>query len=136
MNIKENFDKIIDGDTVEVGYPMTPGRWADNSQEMRDGMLITVSCGGGLGGSRWDEVVVGDKFPTIEGAGLVELTRNNGQTFLLNPRNIVKIEFVNIVSAVFINENSNYELGEWKFYWLLRRNIPVNFVSKWIYRER
>ena len=136
MKIKENFDKIIEGTEVDIGVPMTPGRWKKGSQESKDGMLITVTCGGGLGGSKWNEVIIDGQIPAWpdEKGGLCTLTRINGQRFLLNPKYIVNGEFVSIVSAVFVNENSNYPLGEWKYSWLVRRDANVNFRPEFIYK--
>lgn len=58
--------------------------------DVKNVLLITMSCGGGMGGSKWDELVLDDcKINSNNLQSFINAV--NGQEYMLNTSNMVKI---------------------------------------------
>ena len=88
----------------KVYFPLTPCRWV-GKPKVNEVYNITMSCGGGMGGSRWQEYVVDSNVKE----GLNEYTTIEGKTITLNGRFIVKAERFYLVRVKYIHANTNFE---------------------------
>lgn len=77
--------------------------------EMHGMLKLTMTCGGGMGGSRWEEYIeeiTGDEMIGDQN----EWVRNYlGEEIMLNPRFVVKMERVSVVKVV-------EDITSWKTY--------------------
>ena len=68
--------------------------------EMQGMLKLTMTCGGGMGGSRWEEYIeetTGDEMMSDQN----EWVRNYlGEEIMLNPRFVVKMERVSVIKVV------------------------------------
>ena len=59
--------------------------------DIKQVLLITMSCGGGMGGSRWDELVIDEESKIPSNTLHQFINAIDGTEFTLNRANIVKI---------------------------------------------
>ena len=69
-------------------------------EEMHGMLKVTMSCGGGMGGSRWEEYIREPFEGELEGDSPVWVTNYLGEEVLLNPRFVVKATRLSITKVV------------------------------------
>jgi len=97
----ENEIKFFDGDIVK--YPLTPCKWVGEPR-YKTVLRLTVTCGGGLGGSRWFEYTTSQR--AYEGLHTYRLV--NGKEVQLNSMYIVKAERFYLMRVPYIHTNTNF----------------------------
>ena len=111
----KDFEHIQKG-TVMLSRQYTPSHWLnDGKTETVKALKTTMTCGGGMGGSKWTIYIVGmtlDELANSEGFLIVNLY--DDECRLINTANIVDATEVNIVSAYFHSDNYNFETGTYK----------------------
>lgn len=115
--IKTQFDKLYTGD--KLYKPMSPSAWVSSEASYQPVLKLTMTCGGGLGGSRWEEFIKRIPFDEVcYGTFLVAETWD-GKKLVLNKRYMVKAEMLTIASAVLRSENPNFPKGDYTYCWLV-----------------
>ena len=120
-----------------LGKPFTPSKIRDMSYTQA--LKITMSCGGGMGGSRWEEYVyIPDKaikeglFKEIQQDKFIRFYDYKNELKFINTKYIVKVEETNIAKLVVVNlGNSSYgSVGAiHNFVYLIDDNEP-NFIDE------
>lgn len=106
---------VNQGKSVRMGLPKTPARW-EGSPKYTPITRILLSCGGGMGGSRWYEYVKRIPLDSIKGITVVEDI--HGKKKAVNERYVVEMEDFTLVKAVYHSDNPNFQKGLWGV-WLL-----------------
>ncbi|RAP49228.1 MAG: hypothetical protein BZ138_08100 [Methanosphaera sp. rholeuAM270] len=94
--------KVLEGN--KIGYPTSPSLWT-GEPEYVEIMVFTVSCGGGMGGSKWYEYVLREE---INPNTLQEFTTIEGDKILINTSNVVKVSYYTLVRARYKTINYIY----------------------------
>ena len=82
---------------IEIGLPCTPSKFINSSEKV--GYRVKMSCGGGMGGSNWNEFFA-EAVP--EGSHqLVSLEDYKGRNKTINTKYVVKCEPVIISTFLF-----------------------------------
>ena len=98
---------------IKMYLPNTPSRFVGKARVIKV-KKVKMTCGGGMGGSVWDEYVV--DYPERVGQGLIEVTDYRGKQMSLNTRYIVKVTDSQIVVITTDSQNSNF-YGKKSFYY-------------------
>lgn len=102
--------KNDDNTVVKLGKPVTPSKWVSKNVTYTEVSCITISCGGGLGGSKWNEYVFRDDFDLEK--KFIEVVRYSDRKNLkINTANIVAIEDFKMASMSLDNKNDNFKTG-------------------------
>lgn len=89
-----------------IGFPCTPSKWT-HEPEYKKISVITMSCGGGMGGSKWREYV--ERIPMNNPLnGIQTFTPIEGNDIRLNPQYMVKITNLTLVTVRYETTNSNF----------------------------
>ena len=99
--------------------------------EEKNVLLITMSCGGGIGGARWDELVIDEdnKIPSNELYRCVKAVDN--KEFTINTRYVVKIEPMTMLRVINdITAHKNYTKKICNKAWT-ERIIVIERGQKW-----
>ena len=120
-----------------IYFSSTPSRWVGISERIPV-LKLTLTSGGGMGGSRWTRYIKPQKIE--QGLGWYETV--NGEEIMINGAYIVEVEKVDIITADYISNNSN--LGHHNTLCTTvvytDRNTDVQLISeykdkdKWLYR--
>ena len=102
-------------DHKNVGIPMTPGNWS-SMPEYHKYLEVTMTCGGGMGGSKWKEYIEDQKLPSNQ---IIKVQDIGGKTFLINTAYVVKAELVTVVTAAYKSGNPNYPKGSYRVRWII-----------------
>lgn len=89
-------------------FPGSPCRWTTGLR-LKAISIITMSCGGGMGGAQWKEYV--DRLPNIlleEGRMIEVRDAVSGEAFAINPRFVVNISNCHMAEADCSSSNSNF----------------------------
>lgn len=115
-----------------IGFPRSPGYWA-GKEEYKKVTIITMTCGGGLGGSKWEEIVEYVSQTVLsnhmEKGKPLSVTTYDGRKILINLNYMVKAENFTIVEKKFYSNNTNFETGLYTCRWLLPLDEKVRFVD-------
>ena len=120
----------------KIYFPRGTSEWVGIS-DPEPLMKVTITAGGGMGGSRWERFVV----PQTIKDGLNWFTTVDGEEICINSNYIVEIELVDLYVAEYIctnrNLNLNNELCEVAVY-TKRGNEPVlidkyKMMSDWTF---
>jgi len=98
-----SYKKMFRSSDGRIYYPLTPCVWTSKPTR-RQIMDLTISCGGGMGGSKWHEYVFDNQVYN----GLHGYQNINGDTIILNSAYIVKAEYTLLVKVSYKHDNSNY----------------------------
>lgn len=122
---------------IEIGLPCTPSKYVKSFEKV--GYRIKMSCGGGMGGSVWNEYFA-ENVPEGEHK-LVSLEDYTGRNKTINTKYVVKSEPVIIVTFLFDvtahrfygkdNKNNEKVYNEIIFAYSPEYD-GVNFVNKFI----
>lgn len=86
-----------------IGYPCTPSQWIAEP-EYKKISVITMTCGGGMGGSKWYEYV--ERIPPHNKLNEIQtFTTIEGKEIRLNPQYMVKIEDFTMVTVWYETTN-------------------------------
>lgn len=88
-----------------VGFPCTPSRWTGNPLYEKI-TVLTMTCGGGMGGSKWKEYVL--RVKNIPSNTTQEYTTLDGKKIKLNSAYLVKAEDFTLVKIGYETSNSNF----------------------------
>lgn len=104
------------------GKPMTPGHWVTLNKDVKYTPVtrLSMSCGGGMGGSHWYEYIARIPLEELAEKERVVVTTWDGERKLINMSNVVTADEYTIVSAVYHSENPNFPVGEY----LVARLVP------------
>ena len=90
-----------------IGFPCTPSVWT-REPEYKKITVIIVSCGGGMGGSKWREYVYRtDELPK----GIQWYRTVDGRDIRLNSNNIVMMEDYTMVTVYYRTSNQKISPG-------------------------
>lgn len=122
MNMTKHVDLSKVYNKTMFGRPMTPGRWITKANDVQYFSItrLDVSCGGGMGGSRWYEYIQRIPLEELVAKERIIVTTWDGERKLINMNNVVKAEEYTIVSAVYHSDNPNFPVGDY----LVARLIP------------
>ena len=96
--------KIPMNTSGKMGFPKTPSYWIGEPKYI-NAMEITITAGGGMGGSLWYEYVLPDIIPSNE---IVEFCDINNKKILINTRYIVSVREVTVVEFSTMCSNQNF----------------------------
>ena len=116
--VKTKFDQLFTRDSV--GKPMTPGYWKSKEMTYMPITRLTMTSGGGLGGSRWNEYVKRVKLEDLTEGTRVVFETWDGEEKLINLNNVVEAEYYTIAYGVYHSDNSNYKTGDYTYYYLVK----------------
>ena len=132
--VRGDIEKINDIETI--GYPMTPGYWVGDPEYI-DVFRIKMTCGGGMGGAQWYELV-DNTGRTLEQFGkdllkqeITTLLTYDGRKVMVNRAYIVKVEEATIVMRVYHSDNPNYQKGNYMVRTLLPRGRRIEFLNRY-----
>ena len=112
-----NTEKCVKLDSVYkksfIGFPMTPGRWVSKEAEYVPVTRLCMSCGGGIGGSRWYEYVNRIPLDELAEKKTAVVTTWMGKRKLINMSDVVEAEEFTIAKAVYNSMNPNFAKGEY-----------------------
>lgn len=113
------------------GRPMTPGYWVTKSEDVQYFPItrLDVSCGGGMGGSRWYEYIARVPLEELAEKERVVVTTWDGKRKLINMNNVVKAEEYTIASAFYHSDNSNFPVGEYLMARLVQDGAKIQLVE-------
>jgi len=104
MVYHNDFEKIYEADTFKA--PISPSRWVSKAPACQEVTEITMSCGGGMGGSRWNEYVERTALEVLaRETGCITVRRYTGEKVILNTRFIVMARQLTIASMVLDSTN-------------------------------
>lgn len=128
MNVRKDFEKLYTESTLK--RPMTPSSWVSKKMEYLPITRITMSCGGGIGGSKWYEYVERIPLEDLADGNTPAVFRTwDGRDVLLNRAFMVKAEQYTIASAVLNSRNTNFTVGEWLFCYLVEDGHRITLVE-------
>ena len=107
-------DKIHRLKTYRVGTPVSPAHWIGKPR-YEDWMELTVTSGGGMGGSKWHEYIQPQQLPSNQ---IIYVDTIDGHTIQINTAYIVKAEQVKIVFATYRSDNPNFQRGLYRVRWI------------------
>ena len=87
-----------------LSLPGSPAEW-NGKPILRPITVITMTCGGGMGGSYWKEYVLQTKLKFPMGEMLYLIDATTGKEFTVNPRYVVKAENFILVEAHYSTTN-------------------------------
>ena len=90
---------------IKMYLPNTPSHFVGDAKIFKV-KKVKMTCGGGMGGSSWDEYIV--DFPQNFGNGMLNVTNYKGEKMILNIRYIVKITDSQVVGITTNSQNLNY----------------------------
>ena len=128
MYLEYNFDKLYDDEVIK--RPRTPSVWVTKDVCYDEITRIKMSCGGGMGGSKWYEYVERVPLDALAkiGRGCVVLRTYEGKDVLINMDYVVEAEQFTVASAVLDSRNPYFPVGYYKFCYLIedgRRNLTL-----------
>lgn len=107
-----NLKDIYEGGVF--GKPMTPGKWMSTGVQYIPVTRLCMSCGGGMGGSRWYEYIQRVPMEDLMHTQKVIVTTWDGKRKLINMNNVVVADEYTIASAIYFSDNPNFEIGEYR----------------------
>lgn len=120
-------DKIHRLKTYTVGTPVSPAHWI-GEPVYEDWLEVTVTAGGGMGGSKWHEYIHPQELPSNN---IITVETIEGKTIQLNTAYIVKAEQVKVVFANYHIDNPNYKRGTYHVRWITPYD-ENRFVNQYI----
>ena len=120
-------NRIYKKDTA--GKPMTPSRWEDKAPTYREVTRIKMTCGGGMGGESWYEVVERIDFDDFTPDKFITARNWKGKEICINPNYIVKVEQFTLASAILDSQNTNYKVGLHEYNWLVEDGHKIKLVN-------
>ena len=106
-----------------VYYPCTPTKWT-KKPTIEKCLVLTVSAGGGMGGTKWKEIVEYKPLKTIPSNKLFSfidiLTK---EEVLINTNYIVEIKVQTFITVSYFTENQHCNPGHNKIYFISNKNI-------------
>lgn len=111
---------------IVLGLPKTPARW-DGNPVFTPITRILMSCGGGMGGSRWYEYV--KRVPHSDMNGLKTVTDVDGKEKTINAAYVVAMEDFSLVNCFYISNNPNFKKGMWVFSMLVDYGTTVLYSN-------
>jgi len=114
-----------------VGKPSTPGNWVDSTPTYREVTRLRMTCGGGMGGAQWYEVIERiDLNDLMQRDYLV--TRNwLGEEIGINLRYVVDAKQFTLATAKYDSQNPNFKqlLGVSEYNWLIKDGDTITLVD-------
>lgn len=131
---KMNTERCVKLDSVYkkifVGVPMTPGNWVSKTAEYVPVTRLCMSCGGGMGGSKWYEYVNRIPLDELSEKKTIVATTWDGKRKLINMDYVVKAEEFTIMKAVYISMNPNFPTGEYLVARLVEDGAKVSLINE------
>ena len=126
--VKTMFDKIYDRPVFE--RPMSPSKWV-GSPTYLDITRLLMSCGGGMGGSRWYEYVERIDLDEIAARNRSHISVRtwDGRKLLINKSFIVNAEQLKIAFADLDSSNPHYPKGVYTYCLLLEDWHSIELVD-------
>lgn len=88
----------------KVYFPNTPCEWL-SKMTVTKVIVVTMTCGGGMGGSRWKEFLIDDDIKD----GLHTYTRIDGVKIKINSKYVVRVVYGMYMAKVkYIHYNENF----------------------------
>ena len=88
-----------------IYFPLTPCEWLDKPKVEKI-IVVRMSCGGGMGGSRWNEYLLDDDIKD----GLNTYTRVDGIKVKINSAYVVRVVYgMYFVKVKYKHYNSNFK---------------------------
>ena len=113
-----------------AGVPRTPGKWVDTKPTYREMTRILMTCGGGMGGSSWYEVVERINLADLMQKSYVIAKDWEGKEKGLNLQYMVKAEQFTLASARFDNKNTNFKMGVYEYSWLIEDGETIKLIDE------
>lgn len=126
---KTNFDRVYTATTLPK--PMSPASWIKEVMYKKI-TRISMTCGGGLGGSHWFEYV--ERIPleklAADGSPLLIVRSWDSKEFLLNKSYMVKADELTIASAVLRSTNPYFPIGDYTYYYLVEDGHRLTLLDE------
>lgn len=127
--VKTNFDKLYTD--RKLYKSMSPSSWVSDGVSYLPVTKLTMTCGGGLGGSRWAEFVKRIPIENIGCGGDFSVLESwDGKKFLINKFYLVRAEQLTIASAVLRSANPNHPKGDYTYYWLVEDGHELELAEE------
>ena len=120
----------------------TPAKIVDSKIEPV--LRIKMSCGGGIGGSKWYETlkpttIVPNTLLTIVPNTLIQVETINGETKLINTNFIVEATIKQLITVTEVHQNYNYKetMGkEIDYLYLAPLNVEVEIINDYEFSDK
>ena len=90
---------------IKMYLPNTPSYFIGGAKIFKV-KKVKMTCGGGMGGSVWNEYII--DFPENIDTGHIKVTNYKGEKMQLNTRYIVKVTDSQVVGITTDSQNSNF----------------------------
>ncbi len=100
---------------LKIGLPNTPSQFIGKEKIIK-AKKVLMTCGGGMGGSKWNEYIVDFPDKIAPSNTLIDVTNYLGEKIKLNIAYIVKVSDTQIVSIATDSSNPHYK-GKFRYFY-------------------
>lgn len=100
---------------IKMYLPNTPSKFVGDAKIFKVKKVL-MTCGGGIGGSSWNEYIVDFPENFMFGNGMLNVTNYKGEKMMLSIRYIVKISDSQIVGITTDSRNPTYSGVKTNYY--------------------
>lgn len=100
---------------LKIGLPNTPSCFVGKEKIIK-AQKVLMTCGGGMGGTQWNEYIVDFPDYLTPNDTLIDVTNYLGEKIKLNVAYIVKVSDTQIVSFTTDSKNPHNK-GKFKFFY-------------------
>lgn len=100
---------------IKMYLPNTPSQFVGDAKIFKVKKVL-MTCGGGIGGSSWNEYIVDFPENFMFGNGMLNVTNYKGEKMILSVRYIVKISDSQIVGITTDSQNPTYSGVKTNYY--------------------
>lgn len=108
-----------------IYFPMGPAEWLEGTFKRVSCMVVKMSCGGGMGGSSWYEIIK----PTSLEFEFNNVETVHGESIILNGRYIVKVEFMDYVYVEYVTSNPNFGSGKKVLEFIVNEGVNIDLID-------
>lgn len=116
-----------------LGVPNTPCKWVGEPQ-YKSYLELLVTCGGGMGGSKWYEYIEESSTDLTQCPGMIYVTTIEGKHIFINTRFVVKAQEVRVMTVNCESDNP-YCGGKIKEQWIVPDGVMVKLVPEYMSRQ-
>lgn len=99
------YSKIVYSKDGKIYLPNCPSKWSSKPKVSKI-IIVRMTCGGGMGGSCWNEYLKADKI--ID--GINDYERIDGIKIAINSKYVVRVVYgMYIVKSSYIHYNENFK---------------------------
>lgn len=108
-----------------AGKPMTPSKWVSDKPSYKKVTRIKITCGGGMGGASWYEVIDRIDLNDLMQRSYIVTKNWEGKEIGINLSYVVKAEQFTLATAILDSQNGNYVIGHHQYNWLIEDDHKI-----------